>query len=71
MADYKLSHEAKNDLIRIYLFGVERFGMSQADKYYNNLFHCFEMIAQRPFSFIMTSSRSSTTRSNHFFRFTL
>jgi len=38
-------------LIRIYLFGVEQFGMSQADKYYNNLFNCFEMIAQRPFSF--------------------
>ncbi|KPQ19715.1 MAG: toxin-antitoxin system COG3668 family toxin component [Algoriphagus marincola HL-49] len=51
MADYKLSQEAKNDLIRIYLFGVEQFGMSQADKYYNNLFNCFEMIAQRPFSF--------------------
>jgi len=31
MADYKLSQEAKNDLIRIYLFGVEQFGMSQAD----------------------------------------
>jgi toxin ParE1/3/4 len=31
MVNYKLSNEAKNDLIRIHHFGVEIFGMIQAD----------------------------------------
>ena len=51
MANYKLSNEAKNDLIRIYQYGVKYFGMSQADKYFNNFFNYFEIISQRPFSF--------------------
>ena len=51
MANYRLSNEAKNDLIRIHHYGVDRFGMAQADKYYKSLFECFDNIAQRPFSF--------------------
>jgi toxin ParE1/3/4 len=51
MAKYRLSNEAKNDLIRIHHFGIERFGMSQADKYFDSFFTYFDMIAQRPFSF--------------------
>ncbi|MFT5970948.1 MAG: toxin ParE1/3/4 [Flavobacteriales bacterium] len=51
MANYKLSNEAKNDLIRIHHFGVERFGMIQADKYFESFFEYFEIISQRPFSF--------------------
>jgi toxin ParE1/3/4 len=46
-----LSNEAKKDLIRIHLYGVEKFGITQADKYYNTLFECFDNIAKRPFSF--------------------
>ena len=51
MANYKLSHEAKDDLIRIYHYGVENFGINQADKYFNALFKSFDTIAQRPFSY--------------------
>ena len=51
MANYKLSNEAKNDLIRIYQYGVKYFGVTQADKYFNNFFNYFEIISQRPFSF--------------------
>jgi len=51
MAEYKLSQEAKEDLIRIHQYGVEKFGMAQADKYYNTFFDYFEIIAQQPFSF--------------------
>lgn len=51
MANYRLSEEAKEDLIRIYHYGVKRFGMSQADRYFDNFFNYFEMIAERPFSF--------------------
>ena len=36
MAKYRLSEEAKEDLIRIHHFGVEKFGVMQADKYFNS-----------------------------------
>ena len=51
MANYKLSNDAKNDLIRIHQYGVQKFGMQQADKYFHNLFDYFEIIEQSPFSF--------------------
>jgi toxin ParE1/3/4 len=51
MAKYRLSNEAKEDLIRMHHYGVERFGMAQADKYFASFFIYFEIIAQQPFSF--------------------
>ncbi|HNX66220.1 MAG TPA: type II toxin-antitoxin system RelE/ParE family toxin [Bacteroidales bacterium] len=51
MAKYRLSNEAKEDLIRIHHYGVEKLGMSQADKYFDTFFEYFDIIAQRPFSF--------------------
>jgi len=51
MAKYRLSNEAKRDLIRIHQYGVEKFGMTQADKYFDSFFDCFEIIARQPFSF--------------------
>lgn len=51
MAKYRLSSEAKNDLIRMHHFGVKKFGMTQADKYFDSFFEYFDIIAQRPFSF--------------------
>jgi toxin ParE1/3/4 len=38
-------------LIRIHHYGVGRFGVIQADKYFNAFFDYFEMIAERPYSF--------------------
>lgn len=51
MAKYRLSNEAKDDLIRIHHFGVEKFGISEADKYIDSFFEYFDIIAQCPFSF--------------------
>ena len=51
MANYKLSKEAIKDLIRIHHYGVEKFGMQQADKYFYSFFDQFEIIAKRPFAF--------------------
>lgn len=51
MSKYRLSNDAKEDLIRIHHFGVERFGMAQADRYFDSFFKYFDIIAQRPFSF--------------------
>ena len=51
MSEYRLSNAAKEDLIRIHHFGVEKFGITQADKYFDSFFDYFDLIAQRPFSF--------------------
>ena len=50
MANYRLSNVAKEDLIRIHQYVVEKFGLVQADKYFDSLFQYFEIISQRPFS---------------------
>ncbi|CAM4279796.1 type II toxin-antitoxin system RelE/ParE family toxin [Gillisia limnaea] len=51
MANYKLSNEAKEDLIRIHHYGITKFGNYQADKYFESFFEYFDIIAQRPYSF--------------------
>jgi len=51
MTDYKLSNAAKDDLIRIHRYGVKKFGMKQADKYFESFFEYFNRIAQNPYSF--------------------
>lgn len=51
MAKYRLSKTAKQDLIRIHHYGVEKFGMQQADRYYNTFFEYFDIITRQPLSF--------------------
>lgn len=51
MSNYKLSNVAQDDLIRIHQYGVKRFGLSQADKYFERFFEYFDLIAEQPFSF--------------------
>lgn len=51
MTKYRLSNAAKDDLIRIHRYGVKKFGMAQADKYFDSFFEYFDIIAQNPFSF--------------------
>lgn len=51
MSNYRLSNTAKQDLIRIHHYGVNKFGMMQADQCFNSFFDHFERIAQNPYSF--------------------
>ena len=51
MVRYRISNEAKEDLIRIHHYGIEKFGVTQADKYFDSFFEYFDIVAQRPFSF--------------------
>lgn len=51
MAEYRISEVAKEDLIRIHHYGALQFGEVQADKYFNDFFDKFEIIASRPYSF--------------------
>ncbi|WP_178990926.1 type II toxin-antitoxin system RelE/ParE family toxin [Winogradskyella schleiferi] len=51
MTEFRISNTAREDLIRIHHYGVKKFGITQADKYFDSFFKYFEIIAQRPFSF--------------------
>ena len=49
MARYRLSQRAKQDLRRIYRYGVFEFGERQADRYYVEFLNRFEQIATQPY----------------------
>ena len=51
MGSYRLTQDAKADLIRIYQRGLREYGEAQADDYYNALFDRFELLAERPLSY--------------------
>ncbi|MDD3739615.1 MAG: type II toxin-antitoxin system RelE/ParE family toxin [Bacteroidales bacterium] len=51
MNKYRLSNVAKEDLIRIHNYGVRKFGVAQADRYFDSFFTYFDIIAERPLSF--------------------
>lgn len=51
MAEYRLSNAAKEDLIHIHHFGIKKFCVTQADKYFDTFFDYFEIIAENPFAF--------------------
>ena len=51
MKKYKLTLEAKEDLRRIYRYGVEAWGEDQADEYYFTFFERFEEIAENPYMY--------------------
>ena len=58
MAKYKISSDAEVDLIRIHHFGIRKFGMNQADKYFNDFLDCFETIAKHePIDYIKEGYR--------------
>ena len=48
MGNYRLTEDAKADLIRIYRRGLRSHGEAQADRYYNAFFDRFEQIAEQP-----------------------
>ena len=51
MSNYFLTRNAKEDLWTIYEYGVSRFGVTQAEKYFNMMHDCFERIASNPYLF--------------------
>ena len=51
MYSYYLSSDAKEDLRKIYYYGVGQFGIDQADSYFNMMHDCFDRIETDPFLF--------------------
>jgi toxin ParE1/3/4 len=62
MYDYKLSFEAEEDVIRIFEYGLGRFGLQQAIKYYDMMYDCFDKIASNPFMFPVVSYYKNADR---------
>ena len=48
MANYRISPNAKDDLERIWRYGVDRWGMEAADAYHATFFDHFEELAEHP-----------------------
>ncbi len=46
---YKLTNKAEDDIITIYLQGVQEFGVTQAEAYHADLEKVFALIADTPF----------------------
>lgn len=51
MYSYYLSIEAEEDIVRIFEYGFNHFGLKQTEKYYDELFECFNKIAFNPYMF--------------------
>jgi toxin ParE1/3/4 len=48
MAKYRLTKEAENDLLKIFLYSFEIFGLAQAEEYRKDIIQCFELLAENP-----------------------
>lgn len=62
MAKYKLSARASSEFRELYLDGIEKFGLSQADRYLDELIRCFELLADNPFMGRKAESIAPTAR---------
>jgi toxin ParE1/3/4 len=51
VADYRLSASAEEDLLEIALYGFERFGPAQSEKYRDQLKCRFSLLAELPLLF--------------------
>ncbi len=47
---YRLSRKAEEDIIEIYVAGVELFGSDQAERYHEGLEHAFNFLSNFPFA---------------------
>jgi toxin ParE1/3/4 len=45
---YRTTPAADRDIIVLYIEGVGKFGVRQADRYYGGLIDCFELLAAQP-----------------------
>ncbi|NYJ12308.1 toxin ParE1/3/4 [Rhizobium leguminosarum] len=45
---YRTTVEADQDIIEIYVLGADRFGVSQSERYIDDLFSTFELLANNP-----------------------
>jgi toxin ParE1/3/4 len=63
MVNYRLAPEAKADLERIWIYGLENWGLEAADKYYAAFFEHFKQVAEQPYLYPAADIREGYRRS--------
>ena len=48
MGDYRLTKDADGDLLKMFIYGLETFGLAQAEEYREGMARCFELLADNP-----------------------
>ena len=43
MSEYRLTRDAGDDLLKMFLYGFETFGLTQAEAYREGMIQCFEL----------------------------
>lgn len=61
--NYRLSPQAEQNLLDIFLFGIENWGRQQTHNYANELSLCFELLAKNPEIGLMRSELIGDIRS--------
>ncbi|KAB1087984.1 type II toxin-antitoxin system RelE/ParE family toxin [Neorhizobium galegae] len=48
MPEYRLTSRAESEIVDIIRYGIETFGVLQAQHYVDELTHCFELLVENP-----------------------
>ena len=48
VSEYRLTRDADADLLDVFLYGLETFGLTRAEDYRDSLTRCFEILAANP-----------------------
>ncbi|SFK44773.1 type II toxin-antitoxin system RelE/ParE family toxin [Methylocapsa palsarum] len=48
MSEYRLTQDADDDLLKLFLYGFETFGLAQAEAYRQDMTRCFQLLADNP-----------------------
>lgn len=48
MNEYRLTRDADADLLELFLYGFETFGLAQAEDYRDSMARCFQLLADNP-----------------------
>lgn len=63
MASYRISPNAEADLERIWLYGLDHWGLEAADSYHCAFFHHFQELAEQPLLYAASDIREGYRRS--------
>ncbi len=48
MGDYRLTRDADADLVQMFLYGFESFGVRKAEEYRDGMVRCLALLAENP-----------------------
>jgi toxin ParE1/3/4 len=48
MSEYRLTKAADTDLLQIFVYSIQTFGLARAEAYRDSLLRCFQLLAEYP-----------------------